>query len=181
MDIRYDQIPAELTRLDRWVTWRYEKRNDKLTKPPYVPDPEKRRHALVNVPSTWGRFDQAKSAMQAGSFDGIGFVLGEGIVGIDFDHATDEMVKEALSLGTYTEWSPSGHGVHVIGRSGLRLRGRKKGPVELYMEGRYFTVTGAMVAGSPPGIREIPDSLLTHFFRRHFEEETEPDRKKDAI
>ena len=126
MDVRYDQIPAELSRLDRWVTWRYEKRNDKLTKPPYVPDQKKKRYALVNVPSTWGSFDQAKAAMQAGGFDGIGFVLGEGIFGIDFDHATGEMVKEALSLGTYTEWSPSGHGVHVIGRSGLRLRAGRK-------------------------------------------------------
>ncbi len=43
MDLRYDQIPAELTRLDRWVTWRYEKRNDTLTKPPYVPDQKKKR------------------------------------------------------------------------------------------------------------------------------------------
>ena len=60
-------------------------------------------------------------------------------------------------------------------------RGRKKGPVELYMEGRYFTVTGAVVAGSPPGIREIPDPLLKQFFRQHFEEEQEPDRKKDAV
>jgi putative DNA primase/helicase len=170
MDVRYDNIPEELARLDRWVAWRYEERNNKLTKPPYVPDPEKKRHALVNVPSTWGNFGQAKAAMQAGGFDGIGFVLGEGIFGIDFDHATNEMVKEALSLGSYTEWSPSGHGVHVIGRSGLRLKGRKKGSVELYMEGRYFTVTGAVVVGSAPDIREIPPDRMLDFFRRHFED-----------
>jgi putative DNA primase/helicase len=172
MEIRYESIPADLKRLDRWVVWQYEERNGKQTKPPYVPVQEKKRHALVNVPSTWGTYDQAKKAQESGGFDGIGFVLGEGIFGIDFDHATDEMVKEALSLGSYTEWSPSGHGVHVIGRSGLRLSGRKKGSVELYMEGRYFTVTGAAVAGSPPDIRDIPDALLTGFFRRHFEEKT---------
>ena len=122
MDVRYDQIPAELTGLTAGLPGGTRSGMTRLTKPPYVPDQKKKRYALVNVPSTWGSFDQAKAAMQAGGFDGIGFVLGEGIFGIDFDHATGEMVKEALSLGTYTEWSPSGHGVHVIGRSGLRLR-----------------------------------------------------------
>jgi putative DNA primase/helicase len=180
MKILYENIPAELTRLDRWVVWLYEERNGKLTKPPYVPAPGKKRHALVNVSSTWGTFEQAKKAINDGGFDGIGFVLGQGIFGIDFDHATDEMVKEALSLGSYTEWSPSGHGVHVIGRSGLVLKGRKKGSVELYMQGRYFTVTGSVVPGSLPDIREIPTDRMMEFFRRHFEEEPEPYRKDDT-
>jgi putative DNA primase/helicase len=170
MDVRYDQIPEELIRLHRWVVWKYEERNAKLTKPPYVPIPKKTRHALVNILSTWGSFDEAKAAMRAGGFDGVGFVLGDGIFGIDFDHATDEMVKEALSLGSYTEWSPSGHGVHVIGRSGLQLKGRKRGSIELYMQGRYFTITGMMVDGSTPDIQDIPDDRMMDFFRRHFEE-----------
>ncbi|HNX17526.1 MAG TPA: hypothetical protein PKM50_04250 [Methanoregula sp.] len=170
MKIQYKNIPAELTRLARWVVWQYEERNNKPTKPPYVPAPGKKRHALVNISSTWGTFEQAKNVKESEGFDGIGFVLGDGIFGIDFDHATGDMVKEALTLGSYTEWSPSGHGVHVIGRSGLRLKGRKKGTVELYMQGRYFTVTGAIVPGSPSDIKEIPPDRMMEFFRRHFEE-----------
>ena len=180
INVQYRNIPEELTRLDRWVVWQYEKRNAKLTKPPYVAAPGKKRHALVNVPSTWGTFEQAKNTKESGGFDGIGFVLGQGIFGIDFDHATDEMVTEALSLGSYTEWSPSGQGVHVIGRSGLVLKGRKKGSVELYMQGRYFTITGSVVAGSPTDIREIPPDRMMDFFRRHFEDEPEPILKEDA-
>jgi len=172
MDVSYDQIPEELTRLHRWVVWKYEKRNAKLTKPPYVPIPNKARHALVNIPSTWGSFDEAKAAMHAGGFDGIGFVLGDGIFGIDFDHVTTGMVKEALSLGSYTEWSPSGHGVHVIGRSGLQLKGRKRGSIELYMKGRYFTITGMMVNGSTTQIQDIPEDRMIDFFRRHFSDDT---------
>jgi putative DNA primase/helicase len=171
MKILYENIPAPLIRLDRWVVWQYEERNGKLTKPPYVPAPGRKRHALVNVPSTWGSFDQAKKVFEAEDFDGIGFVLGQGIFGIDFDHATHEMVEEALALGSYTEWSPSGHGVHVIGLSQLELKGRKKGSVELYMQGRYFTVTGSIVAGSPSDLLEIPPGILMDFFQRHFEEE----------
>jgi putative DNA primase/helicase len=174
MQVLYANIPTYLTRLDRWVVWQYEERGGKTTKPPYVPAPGKKRHALVNVPSTWGTFEQAKNVCESGGFDGIGFVLGNGIFGIDFDHATNAMVKEAVSLGSYTEWSPSGHGVHVIGLSALVLKGRKKGSVELYMQGRYFTVTGSIVPGSPPDLREIPADRMMDFFRLHFEEGTAP-------
>lgn len=180
MQIYYENIPAQLTRLDRWVVWQYEERNGKMTKPPYVPAPGKRRHALVNVRSTWGTFEQAKNAHESGGFDGIGFVLGDGIFGIDFDHATDAMVQEAISLGSYTEWSPSGHGVHVIGFSQLVLNGRKKGPVEIYMQGRYFTVTGRLLPGSITVPKEIPVDQLSDFFRRHFKEIPPAGRKAGA-
>lgn len=130
----------------------------------------KKRHALVNAPSTWGTFEQIKNTVKSGGFDGIGFVLGQGIFGIDFDHAPADTVQEALSLGSYTERSPSGHGVHVIGLSHLVLKGRKKGSVDLYMQGRYFTITGSVVSGSPSDLREIPPDCMMDFFWRHFEE-----------
>jgi putative DNA primase/helicase len=180
MQVLYENIPALLTRLDRWLVWQYEERNGKMTKPPYVPAPGKKRHALVNVRSTWGTFGQAKEALESGDFDGIGFVLGDGIFGIDFDHATEAMVQEALSFGSYTEWSPSGHGVHVIGISQLVLKGRKKGTVELYMQGRYFTVTGRLLPGSSTEPKEIPVDRITDFFRRHFEEDTPGGRDSNA-
>lgn len=180
MQVLYENIPAQLTRLDRWVVWQYEERNGKMTKPPYVALPGKKRHALVNVRSTWGTFGQAKFAHESGDFDGIGFVLGEGIFGIDFDHATDAMVQEALSLGSYTEWSPSGNGVHVIGLSQLVLDGRKKGPLEISMQGRYFTVTGRLLPGSLTEPKEIPVDRITDFFQRHFEEETPAGRNGNS-
>jgi primase-polymerase (primpol)-like protein len=65
------------------------------------------------------------------------------------------MVREALSLGTYTEWSPGGFGVHVIGLSNLSFKGRKKGNIEFYAKSRYFTVTGTIVPGSPSNVRTI--------------------------
>lgn len=174
MNVLYGNIPGQLIRLDRWVVWRYEERNGKLTKPPYDPVPGKPRHALVNVPSTWGTLAQAKDTLASGGFDGIGFVLGEGIFGIDFDHASDEMVAEAVSLGSYTEWSPSCHGVHVIGLSQPELKGRKKGSVEFYMRGRYFTVTGRIVAGSVPDLREVPADRIREFFLQYFGSGPEP-------
>jgi putative DNA primase/helicase len=179
MIIRFENIPSRLVQLGRWVVWQYEVRNGKRTKPPYKPLTGRRRHALVNVPSTWGTFEEAKTAFESGGYDGIGFVLGDGIFGIDFDMASGEMVQEALSLGSYTEWSPGGKGVHVLGLSGMRLKGRKKGSVELYMQGRYFTITGAVVAGSKDDLMEIPDTVLSAFFRRHFSNDVPDNAGKD--
>lgn len=110
----------------------------------------------------------AKEVCESGGYDGVGFVLGDGIFGIDYDKADTGVLKEALDFGTYAEWSPSMRGIHVIGRSGLRLKGRKEGLVELYWEGRYFTVTGNIVEGSPPVVRDVPDDRLLKFFGRHF-------------
>ncbi|MEN6443815.1 MAG: hypothetical protein ABFC71_08685 [Methanoregula sp.] len=166
----FEHIPASLKALDRWVVWKREDRSGKTTKPPYVAATGPERHALVNVKTTWRTFAEAVAASETGNYDGVGFVLGNGIIGFDFDHATDEMVQEARSLGTYTEWSPSGTGVHVIGRSPLVAKGRKKGSVEFYATGRYFTVTGNIVAGSPPDILEIPDDRLRAFLKKHFDE-----------
>lgn len=33
MNVLFENIPAQLIRLDRWVVWHYEERNGKLTKP----------------------------------------------------------------------------------------------------------------------------------------------------
>ncbi|MFY9800745.1 MAG: hypothetical protein WAK10_05810 [Methanoregula sp.] len=168
----YENIPPLLRRLNRWVVWKYEERNGKKTKPPYVPTTGRIRNAMVNIPGTWGSLEQAKKAFETGTYDGIGFVLGEGIIGFDVDHATDAMIGEALSLGTYTEQSPGGLGIHVIGQSDILTAGRRKGNVEFYMQGRYFTVTGDILPGSPADVMRIPDILLHEYLKRHFDIDT---------
>jgi primase-polymerase (primpol)-like protein len=70
--------------------------------------------------------------------------------------------------------------VHIIGLSNLVLKGRKKGSVELYMQGRYFTVTGSVVPGSPSALREIPPDRMMDFFRRHFEDAPVSGRKDNT-
>jgi hypothetical protein len=60
------------------------------------------------------------------------------------------------------------------------LKGRKKGSVELYMQGRYFTITGSVVPGSPPNLREIPPDRMMDFFRRHFEDVPVPGRMDET-
>ena len=61
-------------------------------------------------------------------------------------------------LSTYAEVSPSGTGCKLIGVGrlppGKRSIGSKQGGIEFYDQGRYFTITGHLVPGSPPVINQ---------------------------
>ena len=140
-------IPEELKALPRWVLWRAANRNGKTTKIPYSIDGQK---AKSNDPRTWSDFEGVIVEYEAGRADGIGFNFSEddNIVGIDLDACVQEdgsLVPQALkiveSLDSFTEYSVSGKGLHVICRAPLE-RGIRKGPCEIYPFGRYFTVTG---------------------------------------
>ena len=74
------------------------------------------------MPETWGTFEEALAALERGGYDGIGFEFhNNGIVGIDIDHAIDPATGEVSALAreiigkmnSYTEFSPSGTGVHI--------------------------------------------------------------------
>lgn len=140
-------IPEELKTLPRWVLWRAANRNGKITKVPYSIDGLK---AKSNDPRTWSDFDDVIAEYEAGRADGIGFNFSEEdeIVGVDLDKCVGEdglIVPQALkiveSLDSFTEYSVSGKGLHVICRAPLE-KGLRNGPVEIYPFGRYFTVTG---------------------------------------
>lgn len=146
-----DNIPDELKATPQWVVWRYEDHGKpKRDKVPYNPRTERR--AKSNDPQTWASFAEARAAFDHGGYDGVGFVFAEdgGLVGIDLDGCRDpetgelepwaaEIVKR---MNSYTEVSPSGTGVHIFVKGALPAGGRKKGKIEMYREGRFFTVTG---------------------------------------
>jgi len=149
-----EQIPQDLRRLRRWVLWRYEERDGKPTKVPYCPDGRK---AFVNDPSTWSSFPTCLDAARRDGYSGVGFVLGDGFVGIDLDACVDPHTGEIESwaqqiverLATYSELSPSGRGVHLICRGSLPPGRRRKDRIELYDRDRYFTVTGQRLNDYP--------------------------------
>src|SRR5713226_8175227 len=149
----WDQIPAELTNLNQWVVWRYEEREGKRTKVPY--QTHGGRLASSTKPETWAPFAAAKAAAEG--YDGIGFVFREegGIVGIDLDGCRDAVGEVeswawewVMKLQSYTEVTPSGRGLHVLVH-GQVPQGMKRGQVEMYDRGRYFTVTGERLENLP--------------------------------
>ena len=155
-----------ITKLKRWVVWRWELRKKKngaetWTKPPYQCDNPKAA-AKSNNPKTWGTYEAATAAVAAGFADGIGFMLKDSeVAAADLDHVRDaqtgelvgwaeRLCVEADGLGLYREITVSGCGLRFIGLSqGNKLHrkftfNRKSGAgIELYRNcARYITVSG---------------------------------------
>jgi putative DNA primase/helicase len=159
-------VPAEIATSGRAVVWRAELRGGRRTKVPYAA----RRpwlHAAVNRPSTWAPFPEALAVVERGGADGVGIVLGDGIAGVDLDHVIagrdldhggrdlEHVAQELVAeLASYTEWSPSGAGLHVLVHGTLPPGRRRTAGIELYDGGRFFTVTGQHVPGTPSTIEE---------------------------
>jgi hypothetical protein len=157
---------AELKTRAYWVAWRYVKTADgKTTKVPT--SPHTGRNAQTNNPATWGTYVQAMERASRDNLPGVGYVLtaDKDITGIDLDRVrnadTGELAPwaaEVVALAeTYTEVSPSGTGLRLF------CRGKVDGPikcdpanVEVYGNGRYLTVTGNHLDGTPTEIRHAP-------------------------
>lgn len=136
MTFNYQNIPAELKQLKQWVCWA----GTKLPKNPHTGG-----NAMSNNPSTWGTFDEAIRAVSRYNLSGIGFMFAPPYFGVDLDKCIDEVdfVDEFVeTLGSYTEYSKSGNGVHIICKGTLPDGARRKGKVEMYSHGRFFIMTG---------------------------------------
>lgn len=129
-------IPQELKSLKQFVCWT----NDKLPKNPYTGG-----NAMSNNPSTWSDYETAVDAVKKYNFDGIGFMFAPPYFGVDLDKCMDnqDFIDEFVeTLQSYTEYSKSGDGVHIICKGVLPDGSRRRGHVEMYSTGRYFIMTG---------------------------------------
>lgn len=141
-----NNIPPELKTLKQWVN----SSND--LKIPMQSDVT--LTASASDPSTWCDFETAKSAIDNGRYDYVGFVFNDnGIVGIDIDTGYDEdgfispLAAELIELCTsYTEKSKSGRGFHILVKGDLPFKGKNNlNGIEIYKQSRYFIMTGDVV------------------------------------
>lgn len=156
---QYKNIPESLKQLKQWVCFKLEY-NEKKGKYDKIPkDPKTGRNAKANDPATWSDFQTAVKAVSKYGFDGIGIEFANGIFGVDLDGVvkdgklTPEAEDIIKTLDSYTEYSPSGTGVHILCKGTIPPKDRRKGNIEMYSEGRFFTVTGK-VLGEPKEIQE---------------------------
>jgi hypothetical protein len=160
--LKSENIPQELTARPQWVCWRPDK----------TPvDPKTGQNAKANDPTTWGDYEQAVKhyqAHQGNGVAGVGFEFSQAdpYVGIDLDNCRNSETGELRYcahvlldyLASYSEASPSGTGIHAIAKAKWpRDAGHKKAmpcgmKVEVYDTRRYFTMTGAHLAGTPTTI-----------------------------
>lgn len=169
--INSTQVPAILRERSQWVCWRFKERDGKTTKVPI--NPRTVQNASSTDASTWATHVEALRAQEEHGLDGVGFVVTEDddLVGVDLDNCISDdgsVADWALgiirALNSYTEFSPSGHGLHVFVQGVWPTRQRNRhevpggGRVEVYGDGRYFTVTGKPY-GAPRDVEMRQDAL----------------------
>lgn len=164
LPVQLEGIPAELRALNRWVMWQLVQRKGRWTKMPKTVDGAA---ASSTDPSTWSTFDDVCDALLMGDgFDGIGLVLGTDVHGIDLDDCRDPVTGDLNDLANevlgnvqgYAEVSPSGTGIKLFAKTNLDgSRTKKEVGVELYKDGRYFTVTGHRLNGHDRVADEVQD------------------------
>jgi primase-polymerase (primpol)-like protein len=166
--------------LRQWLCWRREEREGKPpTKVPYSPTTGQR--ASSTNPESWTGYQEALRACKEHGYCGIGFVFTpeDDLCGVDLDGCLDPQTGEIErwaqevidELNSYTEISPSGTGVHILLRARLPEGRNRKGRFEAYDRGRYFTVTGKHLAGTPESIQSRQGELAS-VVRRVFGEES---------
>lgn len=154
----YEAIPEELKELNQWCCFKFQQRGEKLTKIPI--DANTGKAGKSNEEETWADFDTALEAIDKYNLDGLGFYFKEPYFGIDIDDVQgdiqrfltdqheDNIVSEFIEMMcSYAEVSPSGKGIHILVKGDLPKGGRRKGKVEMYDTGRFFTMTGNHIGG----------------------------------
>lgn len=136
----------------------------------------------------------------ASGYDGIGFLITDGIFVIDCDHcrsgedALTPTVSEIVNMfpDSYMEWSPSGNGLHIIGYApGFRFEKQKYWmnnralAIEVYISGatnRFMTLTGNMFrSGGLPDKTSDLQSFLERFMRRNSERLDAPNTGNESV
>jgi putative DNA primase/helicase len=175
---RNAEIPEALRSMRRWMGTRFERRKDgkKTDKPPYrVVSGLPVIKADKTNPEYWATYSEALAAYERGDVDAIGLVFAEDdsyfVVDLDgvIDRDTGEIYPAAAevihALGSYTEISCSGTGVHVIGHGAkpeyAGCRSNKLGfDMEIYDSARFMVMTGQRMTDAL-GPRDRQDELLS--------------------
>lgn len=177
----FESIPQELKDLKQWVVWKLEVIDERVTKVPYRIDMPG-MHASSTNSKSWTTFDNAVFFLQNEKrYSGIGFVFTkeDPYIGIDFDKCIEKSTgllfpsieNDVLGLGSYTEISQSGTGIHVIGKGNnpdITGKGSKKKDFEMYSYGRYFALTGNIYQDCPRTINNISDMTLQKLYNKYF-------------
>ena len=188
---QYQDVPNELKTLKRWVCFKIKKSQDKTDKIPI--NALTGKNAKPNDSLTWTNFNIAIMGCVKYNCDGLGFVLGEGIFGIDLDNHTNpktgerEMSEEKFEelsnefikgLDSYAERSWSGNGVHIICAGKLPGTRRKTTCVEMYESGRFFAFTGDVINRKPVEIRE---KEVIPLYEKYMPKETIVEKKEYVV
>ena len=143
----------------KWAVWRYEtaEGKDKPSKPPRSPINE----ALISPTSDegWGTFEEAVARYGNGTwYNGVGFRIADylGLAVLDLDYNANHHPNVVAghkviydTLACYTEFSPSGKGLHIFCFGHVPSVKNSERAVEIYCKDRFMTVTGNVLYNGP--------------------------------
>lgn len=168
-------VPAELLDRPQWLVWRYEPGETPEKKPRKMPyyvgggirsggqgsDRDRQRLQI---------FSAAADYAASNDFDGVGFAFlpDDGLVGIDLDGMIDPETGDVSSrcqaivdaCASYTEFSPSGKGVHIICLGDGQTTKSNKIGVEVFAGRQYFTFTGRLWPGSASTVNVLDPAVM---------------------
>lgn len=166
-----EHFPAPMHQYRQWVCYAIRDRVDqagKLKQDKIPLDPHTGHEASVSNPATWATLPEAIAALiQHPKWNGIGFVFtkDDPFTFIDMDNCIEESGQlkpiadaELKQLDSYSAYSQSGRGVHVI------VYGDKPGSVcrnssidrEMYSHGHFVALTGLHLPTTLYTIEERP-------------------------
>lgn len=170
LEQKYIQIPQEIKEIRRWICYNIET-NEKGEETKVPINALTGTYASTSNHLTWTSFKLALFGCVKYGCVGLGFILGtddatgETYFGVDLDNHIDKVTgqkpfasnddfEEFASifidkLNSYTEYSHSLEGVHIICKGKLPEGPRKTKGVEMYDYRRFFTMTGKVINNVP--------------------------------
>ena len=170
----WDNIPSELAQRPQWLLWRFEAKagQEKPLKVPYWATGARRGGTQGSEVdrSKLATLAEVRRVFERGGYSGVGFAFlpGDGLIGIDIDGAIDLETGEVSArlqaiieaVGSYTEYSPSGKGAHIIVTGETTTNKCNEIGLEIFSGRQYFTFTGRHWPGTPRTVNPIADKVL---------------------
>ena len=158
-------IAPELKAVPQWLGWVWGLRKGRWTKIPRNARGD--GPASSTNPATWTTYGVASRYAAQIRLPGLGLVLTHeaGIAFIDLDKCfqdgvlTEQAQEIVARCDSYTEWSPSGTGLHIFCYGTLPVHGARRGGIEIYQQGRFATITGQRLAGTPAEVRAAQSAI----------------------
>jgi archaellum biogenesis ATPase FlaH len=171
-------IPPELKAMRRWAVWKAIW-NDSRQKYDKIPFDARHYGLSTKKVADWGDYESAAAtlALNPTRYAGLGFVLTgvKDVVGIDLDNCRQDngqiapWAREIIeSMGSYTEISPSGHGLRILAHGSFETDwNNHEVGIEVYSghSPRFLTITGdtkrvrPMVQAQPAVLQALFTSL----------------------
>lgn len=193
-------IPAieELKKYPNWICWRKQPHPTKegKSKKPIISAVTGANGSHSN-PADWTTYEKAKAFYILNkarfSLAGLGFVFSHNtpFVGIDLDDCVQDgqlnsfALRQMNTFKSYAEWSDSGTGIHILGKTDLTFDAittiKNGNKIELYSKDRYFVVTGKHVEGTPDTLVNLNEPLSYRVGQVSLTESTEKEVTVDMV